>query len=718
MKFRTQSVIMNFSQDVIYEWNAQDISLTLGDEVSRDAHLEASIVDYHAAEDELRFRIKVRNIGDSAIQLKALHYVRIKDWKDFQIGAGDSLKYQVYRQGRHKNDIPSIFTLGIMDERFADAAGGMQENGVRQEDEAGADVVHSDSMTMFHYQGENVLLGYLTGRDCFVDCAVRSGTSGDAVLCGCVSINVLLQPGREFLGEEMILCRGEDENTLLESFAGRKRERAGGKLRKLPKSVFCTWYYYGLTVTYEDVLTNLREIQKRRLPFEVYQIDEGWEITLGEWMPNQKFPVPMKQAADEIREAGLIPGIWTSPFIAHETASVWKKHPEWMLCDKSGIPYDFPMNDTVYQVMDITDPAVCDYYTELYHRLTFEWGYTYHKLDFTRAAILYEDADFYDKEITLPQAYYRAVAAIRKGMGDDAYFLMCGGLYDPIIGLVDGQRTSSDVLSMWVSNINRDGKALPFTIKQNLLRYYMNEWWSNDPDALMVRRQKEMSRGLRLTLGLLNEEEVKTTTANQYIGGGLVCSTEPLTEIDEDRLYQLKHVLPMVETKVRVKNLFEAERFPQAADVLVKEKGWHNYVLINWDDEKDIPAELVIPEEEGYTGTYLVSEFYSGQYREKVNPCEKVRFGMIKPHGCAVFKVERTDESIPHIVGSDAHYSMGGEIDILEMKDHKLFMKFYHYFDTKSTYQILIPKQLSGDMTKIVEIQAEGYGPKCIEMEL
>ena len=29
----------------------------------------------------------------------------------------------------------------------------------------------------------------------------------------------------------------------------------------------------------------------------------------------------MKQIADQIREAGMRPGIWTSPFIAHETAT-------------------------------------------------------------------------------------------------------------------------------------------------------------------------------------------------------------------------------------------------------------------------------------------------------------------------------------------------------------------------------------------------------------
>ena len=51
------------------------------------------------------------------------------------------------------------------------------------------------------------------------------------------------------------------------------------------------------------------------------------------------------------------------------------------------------MNDTTYYVLDITHPDTLPYFTELYRHLTFDWGYTYHKLDFTRAAVIYEDAD-------------------------------------------------------------------------------------------------------------------------------------------------------------------------------------------------------------------------------------------------------------------------------------------------------------------------------------
>ncbi|MDB2142429.1 hypothetical protein G5B19_22345 [Enterocloster clostridioformis] len=240
--------------------------------------------------------------------------------------------------------------------------------------------------------------------------------------------------------------------------------------------------------------------------------------------------------------------------------------------------------------------------------------------------------------------------------GDDSYFLMCGGLYDPIIGLVDGQRMVADVLSMWRSGINRDGKSQPFTVKQNMLRYYMNHWWNNDPDALMVRRRREMERELRLTLGLLNEEEVKTAVVNRYLGGGLVCSTEPLASIDDDRLYQLEHILPVMERQVEVRNLFGGGRFPDIADIYLPEKERHSFVLINWNDEKEMPADFQLAEKT-VSGlkkdqAYLAAEFYSGCYRTDIKYGDTVYMGVIRSHGSAVFKIQEYDPARPFIVGS------------------------------------------------------------------
>lgn len=737
MEYKKDGVSLRFSQDVLYETGGKWVRLAVQGDYGEDDHVAvhvSSVWESHG----LKMRMRVWGKGEDPVTLREMNYVVIRKAEDFTIRGKGLAECMVYRQGRHKNDIPSVFCPGVTDERLEDAGGGMLETGDREET-GGGHVVHSDSLTMFHGCGMNLLFGFLTGRNSFVDCEIQAGESEGSeglVICGCRSIQVVLYPGIEFEGEELLIRTGEGENRLIGDYARRKAAIYGARRQRKAPSVFCTWYYYGLTVSYEDVAENLAQIREKKLPFDVFQVDEGWEITLGEWEPNEKFPRPMKEVAREIKEAGMEAGIWTSPFIAHETASVWSAHPQWMLRDREGSPILFPMNDTVYQVFDITNPEVYPYFTELYRKLTFDWGYTYHKLDFTRAAVIYGQGNYFDKTVSLVQAYYRAVKAVREGMGEGAYFLMCGGLYDPVIGLVDGQRMGADVLSMWRSDINRDGKALPFTVKQNLLRYYMNQWWNNDPDALMVRRQKRMKRGLRLTLGLLDEEEVKTAVVNQYMGGGLVCSTEPLKTIDDDRLYQMKHILPVLERRVEVRNLFGEERFPGLVDILVKEKGWHNLVLINWEDEKDIPAKIVLNQDmvsdwmeervEGKSkrelrrldsGSWLVAEFYSGQYRTDVKVGQTVCLGTVGPHGSAVFKVQPYDKEKAYLVKSDAHYSMGGEVETWKVEQGELVFEMNSLFETASTYTILLPERyVTKDGKREAEIMIRGTGFKQVRL--
>ena len=443
-------------------------------------------------------------------------------------------------------------------------------------------------------------------------------------------------------------------------------------------------------------MTNLREMERRRLPFDVFQIDEGWEITLGEWEPNSKFPVPMADIATQIRKAGYRPGIWTSPFVAHETASIWKKHPEWILRDQAGNPCLFPMNDTVYQVFDITNPATWDYFRELYSRLTFDWGYTYHKLDFTRAAVIMENAVYFDDTITIVEAYYEAVCAIREGMGENSYFLMCGGLYDSIIGLVDAQRTGSDVLSMWSSTINKGGKAAPYTMKQSILRYYMNAWWNNDPDALMIRKNEQMERNLRLTYGLLNDEEVKTAVINQYMGGGIVCSTEPLDKIDATRLSNLKRIMPVIPVKVLPLELMNCKkRYPENVKLDIIGHCSTSIVRINWSDEDEMLLEFLLeknmlPGNCNESDLYTVCDYYGKVYKTDVKVGDKVTLGVLKPHGATVIKIEKQSGQ-PIIVESTGHYSMGAEGIHMAIKDGSFVIQYDNIFDWPIEYKVMLP---------------------------
>ncbi len=665
----------------------------------QDAALEIQLVTEQSQPDAVEYHAVVTNRSAQPVFLET---VRLLDCSpsDFPLQEGP---YDIYRSGRHKNDMPGMFTTGCPDARMQDVSAVMAESGDRMESAAGNRII-SDHLTLLKDRNHNVLaIEFLTGRDQLFQTVLDLDEYGN--LCRLTSetiFQIILPPNETVTSETIRLARTTDPDAEVQVFAKRKAALYGSRNQRHP-AVFCTWYYYGLTVTYEDVKTCLHELQKRQLPYDVFQVDEGWEVTLGEYEPNHKFPVSMRQIAEEIREAGYIPGIWSSPFVAHETAGVWKQHPEWILKDRDGNPCLFPMNDTVYYVFDITNPDTYVYFTELYRKFTFDWGYPYHKLDFTRAAVIYEHADYCDKTIPIAKAYYRAVQAVRSGMGEKAFLLMCGGLYDPIIGLVDAQRTGSDVLSMWSSTISKGGKTAPYTIRQSILRSYMNEWWANDPDALMIRENHVMERDLRLTLGLLNEEEVKTSLINQFAGGGIMCQTEPLDQISEKRLNEIRHLLPVLETTGRPLHLMAPERFPSEVDVLIRRTGVHCICRINWSDTKPEPVILNLSDLHLPSGKYAVCDFYAGIYMLNVSEKDRVTLGTLQPHGATVIKAELLADQ-PVIVQSDGHYAMGAECETLKIENGILHVKPANPLHTDLHYKIWLPEPWLYQGSRIADI--------------
>ena len=134
-----------------------------------------------------------------------------------------------------------------------------------------------------------------------------------------------------------------------------------------------------------------------------------------------------------MRALGYEPGLWAAPYLVVEDTNLAKEHPEWLLRYEDGTLQRGNRNACV---LDPTYPGVCDFLEETFRRLTFDYGYTYYKLDFMRAVVRemkgYRGDDkpklkFYDPTVTRVEAYRKGLEAIRRGMGPDAYITMCGG---------------------------------------------------------------------------------------------------------------------------------------------------------------------------------------------------------------------------------------------------------------------------------------------------
>ncbi len=662
----------------------------------------------------LRLRLSAYNSSEGPVYIEKLSPFVIND-SALSLGASNSYEWIFYRQGRHKNDLPSVCCLGRDDASFSDALSALQETGGMGDkaSDNGGLTLESDSLTVIKGSpdsDENLVVTFVTGAEFMVRCALVLNDDSHFYRLEASSIcNIRLEPGARACSEWVEISFVSDVFDKIESFAKEKAQLYGARKNKLfngPPSVYCTWYYYGKTVSEEDVLENLEEIKSRGLPFDVYQIDDGWENCYGDWHSNEKFPSGMKALADKIKSAGLMPGIWSSPINVHESASVFKEQPHWFLYHNDGSPCLFLMNGKAYRVLDITHPQAVAWAADIFKTLR-QWGYMYHKLDFTRAAVIQEDCIYHDDRIPMAKAYRDAVAAIRESMGHDAYFLMCGGLYDPLIGIVDGQRSGSDTLSMWSLTTIKAGKAAPFTIKQSVLRYWMNFWWDNDPDSLMVRRQKERTLGLNLTYGLLTEDEVETSALNQYMSGGLICSTEPLKQIDDDRLYALRRIMPVTRTKPIPRSMFSAERYPSLVDVENEGGKWHTLCFINWSDSSPMLCEFILNGDVLGDFSWKHQEFVVSSYDGSicVDPAvygQKIRLGLIPPHGSMLVKI-MPRELLPAIIGTNGHYSMGGEVDRLEILDGELLFEVKNLYDYPSFYKIRLPEGLhTGKLPKNV----------------
>ena len=152
----------------------------------------------------------------------------------------------------------------------------------------------------------------------------------------------------------------------------------GLKLRDFEVPVgCCSWYYYFSKVSPDTLRENIAFFQdhQEEIPIRYFQIDDGWHAGWGDWEENEKFACGMKQVADEIKEAGFLPGIWVAPLGADTHTRLWKEHPDWFVkrWDSDELWHEASM--------DMTNPEVQAYIKTLFHKLSYEWGFRYIKID-------------------------------------------------------------------------------------------------------------------------------------------------------------------------------------------------------------------------------------------------------------------------------------------------------------------------------------------------
>ncbi|WP_084964990.1 glycoside hydrolase family 36 protein [Thermoactinospora rubra] len=250
-------------------------------------------------------------------------------------------------------------------------------------------------------------------------------------------------------------------------------------------NVWCTWYAYYEGITEQVVNKDIDELAG--LPFDVVQIDDGWQRAVGDWEPNDKFPSGMRALTERITAAGMSAGLWLAPFIVLPASATAREHPEFLLRDAEGEPVVAGHNwGTGYWALDLTHPGVQDHLTRLIRRVVHEWGFTYLKLDFINAGAV---PGVRHSGAHREQAYRDALALIRRVAGPEVYLLGSGGLLLPSLGLVDGLRSGPDVAPLWTNYATDDpSDAMAYNAVVNTLhRLWQSPLVQVDPDIVYFR---------------------------------------------------------------------------------------------------------------------------------------------------------------------------------------------------------------------------------------
>ncbi|MBP5225110.1 MAG: alpha-galactosidase [Lachnospiraceae bacterium] len=255
-----------------------------------------------------------------------------------------------------------------------------------------------------------------------------------------------------------------------------------------PLTGYSSWYNRDENITEADILQDLEGCAGVLSPGDLFQIDDGWESAVGDWLEpdEKKFPRGMKYLADRIHEKGFKAGLWLAPFAAAKKSAYCREHGE-QLYMHDGKPYSAGCNWGGFYALDIDDPDAEAYIREVFRRVFDEWGFDLVKLDF-----LYAAAFFGNEKETRAGRMIRAMKLLREVCGDKL-ILGCGVPLMPAFGIADYCRISCDVGLDWdgkgiMKYIHRERVSTRQAVGNAIFRRQLNgRAFGSDPDVFFLR---------------------------------------------------------------------------------------------------------------------------------------------------------------------------------------------------------------------------------------
>jgi alpha-galactosidase len=283
--------------------------------------------------------------------------------------------------------------------------------------------------------------------------------------------------------EPLVVLEGEPVEQLLEEYGIRVAAANGVRINPWNPIGWSSWYQYFAGLRFEDIEKNLNAAREH-FPFEVFQVDEGFESDIGDWLEVKPGFPPLASLAQLIQSFGFRAGLWAAPFSATQTSHLFRLHPGWFVSDIGIAKFCYKIWGKSVFALDTTNPHAKNWLFETFAGLK-KMGWDYFKIDFLFAAAI---EGVRSRRVTPIQAYREGLEVIRRAVGG-SFILGCGAPLLPSLGFVDGMRIGEDTAPFWDSRKSAvQGPNAYWALKNSILRSFMHKkWWLNDPDCLLLR---------------------------------------------------------------------------------------------------------------------------------------------------------------------------------------------------------------------------------------
>jgi len=306
-----------------------------------------------------------------------------------------------------------------------------------------------------------------------------------------------------------------------------------------------SWYQHYTNISEKIILDNLDSFTSKKIPLDFFQIDDGYQKEVGDWLDvdQEKFPNGMGSISRAIRTAGFQPGIWIAPFVCSRNSTIFKNQPSWILKDKKGksikVGYN-PLWGGWYYALDFYQVKFQEYLIGVFHSLTQKWNFDLVKIDFLFAACIAPPSNR-----TAGQVMNDAMTFIRTQVGNKK-IIGCGVPLGSAFGMVDYCRIGADIHLEW------EHKLLNFLRKRErvscraAMRSIFSRWsldglaFGNDPDVVLLREEGNQ---------LDANQKLSILRANVLLGSLVFTSDNP-KQWTEEETENFKSIKALQQTNV------------------------------------------------------------------------------------------------------------------------------------------------------------------------